>query len=100
MGQYVIAFSFIVVVLQATTMLLHRPASSWSFSLVEKIASVGSQDITEVLAVWNPHPLLLTLSCIHLLMCVCKTQHNSELKRPDSQRDSRRIKLKKRGRNR
>ena len=86
MGQFVIAFSFIVVVLQATTMLLHRPASSWSFSLVERPALVGSQDITEVLAAWNPHALLLTLSCIHLLMCVCKTQHNSELKRPDSQR--------------
>ena len=68
MGQFVIAFSFIVVVLQATTMLLHRPASSWSFSLVERPALVGSQDITEVLAAWNPHALLLLCPWVDLAM--------------------------------
>ena len=35
MGQFVVAFSFVIVVLQATTLLLERPASTWSFWLVD-----------------------------------------------------------------
>ena len=34
MGQFVVAFCFIIVILQATSLLLERPASTWSFWLV------------------------------------------------------------------
>ena len=34
MGQFVVAFCFVIVILQATSLLLERPASTWSFWLV------------------------------------------------------------------
>ena len=41
MGQFVVAFSFIIVILQATTILLQRPTSTWSFYLTQAVPNTA-----------------------------------------------------------
>ena len=51
MGQFVVAFSFVVFILQTTTILLQRPASTWSFWLVS--AAPTNTALKNGLAMWQ-----------------------------------------------
>jgi hypothetical protein len=53
MGQFVVAFSFIVVILQTTTILLERPESVWSFFMVQAVPGGFNTTITSVITTGN-----------------------------------------------
>ena len=50
MGQFVVAFSFLVVILQATTMLLERSASTWSFFLLQAVPNLLAPNMSLTLS--------------------------------------------------
>ena len=105
MGVYTAFFAAGLVILQTTLLLLHRNSMQWSFSLVQHsthnvansssdspwsrcIASHepidcvwlhGDEEMTTVLEPFNPHIILLAITCMHSLVCLSGAKRKSEL---------------------
>ena len=81
MGVFTLCVSVMLVVLQATVILLGRPESAWTLSLVRATVVVGTGNGTAatatartVLPPWNPHLLLLALCGIQAIVALARRQ--------------------------
>jgi len=75
MGVFTLCVSVVLVVLQATVILLGRPESAWSFSLVRATPNgTLAVSTTTVLPPWNPHLLLLALCGIQTIVALARRQ--------------------------
>ena len=75
MGLFTLCVSVVLVVLQATVILLGRDESAWSFRLVR--ATVDNATVYEdadILPPWNPHLLLLVLCGMQSLFAFARRQ--------------------------
>jgi hypothetical protein len=79
MGFFITAGAGILVVLQTTLLLLHRPATSTDFTLMRKQTAVNGTrlwarttpvHIEPVLSSWQPHVLLLAIACVHCVIAL------------------------------
>lgn len=71
MGFFIAAAAGMLVVLQTTLLLLHRPATGTDLTLIRKQTAVnGTIHIEPVLSSWQPHVLLLAITCVHCVIAL------------------------------
>jgi len=71
MGFFIAGAAGMLVVLQTTLLLLHRPATATDFTLIRKQNAVnGTVRVEPVLSRWQPHVLLLAITCVHCVIAL------------------------------